>query len=196
MAFQSSQVAPGKQRISFALGIVALFTSVLVAKSMLMQPPDASRQMQLTSSAFMNMQPIPRDYSCDGKNISPPLSWKGAPTGTRSFALIIDDPDAPGGIWTHWVVYDLPGDVSELAEDAAKSQFASGSTKEGLNDFKRVGYGGPCPPPGKPHRYMFKLYALDTMLGLKSGASKKEVESAMAKHILGQGQLIGTYQRQ
>lgn len=196
MAFQSSQVAPGKHRFSFALGILALITSVFLVKSMVMQPPDASRQMQLTSTAFKNMQPIPRDYTCDGKNISPPLSWSGAPTGTKSFVLIIDDPDAPGGTWTHWVVFNLPGDVSELAEDAAKSQFASGGAKEGLNDFKHVGYGGPCPPAGKPHRYMFKLYALDTMLGLKSGASKKEVESAMAKHILGQGELIGTYQRQ
>lgn len=110
--------------------------------------------------------------------------------------LIIDDPDAPGGTWTHWVVYDLPADTSELAEDAVRSQFTSGGAKEGLNDFKHVGYGGPCPPAGKTHRYMFKLYALDALLGLKSGESKKEVEAAMAKHILGQGQLIGTYQRQ
>ena len=161
-----------------------------------MQPLDPGKQMQVTSSAFMNMQPIPRDYTCAGKNISPPLSWKGAPAGTKSFALIVDDPDAPGGTWTHWVVIDLSADTSELAEDAAKSQLTSGDVKEGLNDFKHVGYGGPCPPAGKPHRYMFKLYALDAMLGLKAGASKKEVEAAMAKHILGQGQLIGTYQRQ
>ena len=141
------------------------------------------------------MQPIPRDYTCDGKNISPPLSWKGAPAGSRSFVLIIDDPDAPGGVWTHWVVYDLPADTSELAEDAARSQLTSGNAKEGVNDFKHVGYGGPCPPAGKAHRYMFKLFALDATLGLKAGASKKDVEAAMAKHILGHGELIGTYQR-
>lgn len=178
------------------LVIAAVFVGLLSAKGIIMQPLAPGKQMQLTSTAFNNMQSIPREYTCDGKNISPPLSWKGAPAGTRSFVLIVDDPDAPGGTWTHWVVYDLPGDTSELVEDAAKSQLASGDTKQGLNDFKHADYGGPCPPAGKQHRYMFKLYALDTMLGLKSGASKQEVEAAMAKHILGQGQLIGTYQRQ
>jgi Raf kinase inhibitor-like YbhB/YbcL family protein len=196
MAFRWNQIAVGKHRISFMLVFAALFAGSLLANGMIMQPLDPGKQMQLTSTAFKNMQPIPRDYTCDGKNISPPLSWKNTPAGTGSFVLIVDDPDAPGGTWTHWVVYNLPADTSDLAEDAARSQFTSGETKEGSNDFKHVGYGGPCPPAGNTHRYMFKLYALDAMLGLKAGASKKEVEAAMAKHILGQGQLIGTYQRQ
>ena len=186
----------GKHRFSFAIGIAVFLATAFFAKSVILQPIDPSKQMQVTSTAFKNMQPIPRDYTCDGKNNSPPLSWSKPPAGTKSFALIVDDPDSPGGTWTHWVVFDLPADTSELSEDAAKSQFASGAVKEGLNDFKHIGYGGPCPPAGKSHRYMFKVYALDTVLGLKSGASKKEVEAAMVKHILGQGQLIGTYQRQ
>jgi len=194
MVIQRNQMVVGKPRFSFAL--IAVLGSSLLLKGMIMQPLDPSKQMQVTSSAFSNMQPIPRDYTCDGRNISPPLSWKGAPAATKSFALIIDDPDAPGGSWTHWVVFDLPADTSDLAEDAAKVQFGSAKAKEGVNDFKHVGYGGPCPPTGKRHRYMFKLYALDSMLGLKPGVSKKDVEGAMAKHILGQGQLIGTYQRQ
>jgi Raf kinase inhibitor-like YbhB/YbcL family protein len=196
MAFHVQKLAAEKHKFSFGIGLVALLATAFIAKSMILQPVDPGKQMQVMSTAFKNMQPIPRDYTCDGKNISPPLSWSSAPAGTKSFALIVEDPDAPAGTWTHWVVFDLPGDTSELSEDAVKSQFASGGMKEGLNDFKHIGYGGPCPPAGKPHRYMFKLYALDTMLGLKSGASKKELEAAMAKHILGQGQLTGTYQRQ
>jgi Raf kinase inhibitor-like YbhB/YbcL family protein len=195
MAFQWNQKVVRKQWFSFVVALGFVVASSLLAEGVIMQPLDPGKQMQLTSSAFKNMQPIPRDYTCDGKNISPPLSWKGAPAGTRSFALIVDDPDAPGGSWTHWIVFDLPADISDLSGDA-KSQFTSGGVKEGSNDFKHVGYGGPCPPAGKAHRYLFKLYALDAMLGLKSGASKKEVEAALAKHILGQGQLIGMYQRQ
>jgi Raf kinase inhibitor-like YbhB/YbcL family protein len=152
-----------------------------------MKPPEGGK-MQVTSSAFNNGQPIPTAYTCDGKDVSPPLAWNTAPQGTQSFVLIADDPDAPKGVWTHWVLFDLPADTGELAEGAAIG-------KQGLNDFKHAGYGGPCPPAGKPHRYFFKLYALDTMLNLRPGASRQDVEAAMAKHILAQGQLMGTYQR-
>lgn len=151
--------------------------------------------MQLTSAAFKNNESIPEQYTCEGKNISPPLAWSGAPAGTRSFVLIVDDPDAPHGVWTHWVVFDLPADTTALAEDTPKSQSITGDAKQGTNDFKQVGYGGPCPPPGKPHRYFFKLYALDTTLDLKPGSSKNQVEAALAQHVLAQGQLIGIYQR-
>lgn len=150
--------------------------------------------MQLTSTAFAEGQSIPAKYTCTGKNFSPLLRWTGAPPATKSFVLIADDPDAPAGIWVHWVLFDLPLGSVELPEDLAKSQHVAGAT-QGLNDFKHLGYGGPCPPPGKPHRYFFKLYALDTTLGLKPGSSKKDVEHAMEKHILAQGQLMGTYQR-
>jgi Raf kinase inhibitor-like YbhB/YbcL family protein len=117
------------------------------------------------------------------------------PAEAKSVALIADDPDAPMGTWVHWVLYDLPATTTELAEGVAKSQYLPGGAKQGLNDFRHLGYGGPCPPHGKPHRYFFKLYALDTLLDLKPGATKREVEGAMAKHILAQGQLMGTYQR-
>jgi Raf kinase inhibitor-like YbhB/YbcL family protein len=151
--------------------------------------------MQLTSTAFTEGSPIPAQYSCEGKNVSPPLKWTGAPAEAKTLALIADDPDAPVGTWVHWVLYDLPASTSELPEATPKSQFTPGGARQGLNDFRHLGYGGPCPPPGKPHRYFFKLYALDVQLDLKPGATKKEVEHAMEKHVLAQGQLMGTYQR-
>ena len=151
--------------------------------------------MQLTSTAFAEGQAIPAKYTCDDKNLSPPLKWSGAPPGAKSLVLIADDPDAPGGTWVHLVLYDLPATWSELSEDLPKGQHLPTGAKHGLNDFKHLGYGGPCPPPGKPHRYFFKLYALDAFLDLKPGATKKEVERAMENHVLTHGQLMGTYKR-
>ncbi|HZR18827.1 MAG TPA: YbhB/YbcL family Raf kinase inhibitor-like protein [Verrucomicrobiae bacterium] len=151
--------------------------------------------MQLTSTAFGEGQSIPSKYTCDGENVSPPLSWNGLPQGTKSLALIADDPDAPSGTWVHWVLYDLPPTTTELPEGLAKSQYIPGGAKQGLNDFKHLGYGGPCPPPGKAHRYYLKLYALDRVLELKPGATKNEVERAMEKHTLAQSQLMGMYKR-
>jgi hypothetical protein len=152
-------------------------------------------QMQLTSTAFTEGAAIPAKHTCDAKNVSPPLKWSGVPAGTKSLALIVDDPDAPAGTWVHWVLYDLPATTSELGEDVVKSQYVAGGAKQGLNDFRHLGYGGPCPPPGKAHRYFFKLYALDAVLDLKPGLTKKDLESAMEKHVLGRAQLMGTYQR-
>ena len=152
-------------------------------------------QMQLTSTAFTEGAAIPAKYTCDAKNVSPPLKWNGVPAGAKSLALIVDDPDASAGTWVHWVIYDLPPTTSELAEDVPKSQYVAGGAKQGLNDFRHLGYGGPCPPHGKPHRYFFKLYALDAMLELKPGLTKKDLESAMEKHILARAELMGTYQR-
>jgi Raf kinase inhibitor-like YbhB/YbcL family protein len=151
--------------------------------------------MQLTSTSFAEGQPIPPKHTCDGNNVSPALKWSGAPPGVKSLALIADDPDAPVGTWVHWVLYDLPPTAMELLEAQPNSQYLPGGAKQGLNDFKHLGYGGPCPPPGKPHRYYFKLYALDTTLDLKPGATKKEVERAIEKRTLAQGQLIGIYKR-
>ena len=156
---------------------------------------NSGHHMQLTSDAFAEGEPIPSKHTCDGKNVSPGLKWSGAPPGTKSIALILDDPDAPAGTWVHWVVFNLPPTSTTLAEDCPKSQFLPGGTTQGLNDFKHLGYGGPCPPAGKPHRYFFKLYALDTQLDLKPGASKQNVERAMEKHVLAQAQLLGTYKR-
>jgi Raf kinase inhibitor-like YbhB/YbcL family protein len=151
--------------------------------------------IQITSTAFSEGQPIPRKYTGEGSDISPPLAWTNAPANTKSFALIADDPDAPMGTWVHWVLYDLPAGTNALPEDVAKTQYIAGNAKQGITDFHRLGYGGPFPPPGKPHRYFFKLYALDTMLDLKPGATKKDVEAAMKGHILAEGQVMGTYQR-
>jgi Raf kinase inhibitor-like YbhB/YbcL family protein len=152
-------------------------------------------QMQLTSSAFNEGGNIPARHTCDDKDMSPPLKWNGVPAGARSLALIMDDPDAPGGTWAHWVIYGLPAADGELSEGAAKSKVLPNGARQGVNDFKRVGYGGPCPPPGRAHHYFFKIYALDTTLELQPGATKKDVEKAAGSHILAQGRLMGIYQR-
>ena len=149
----------------------------------------------VSSPAFQEGDKIPAKYTCQGQDVSPPLAWSQPPGGTRSFALIMDDPDAPGGVFTHWVLFNIPSDSRELVESVpTQAQLASGAL-QGKNDFGRIGYGGPCPPPGRPHRYQFTLYALDQSLDLKAGASKKQVLEAMDGHILGQGRLTGTYQR-
>ena len=152
--------------------------------------------MQVTSTAFQQDGTIPKQYTGEGKDISPPLAWSGAPANVQSFALICDDPDAPRKEpWVHWVLFNVPGNIKELAEGASRSAKLAHGAKEGKNDFGKLGYGGPMPPPGKPHRYYFKLYALDTMLDLKEGSTKQQVESAIAGHILAEGQLMGKYAR-
>jgi hypothetical protein len=151
--------------------------------------------LQITSTAFSEGQSIPQKYTGQGSDISPPLAWTNSPEKTKGFALIMDDPDAPMGTWVHWVLYDLPANTSKLPEDVAKTEIISNGAKQGMNTWPRLGYGGPCPPPGKPHRYFFKLYALDTMLDLKPGLTKKDLLKAMEGHVLAEGQLMGTYQR-
>jgi Raf kinase inhibitor-like YbhB/YbcL family protein len=152
--------------------------------------------LTLTSSAFTHNGAIPSQYTCEGKDISPPLAWSGMPAGTKSLALIVDDPDAPDPAapkltWVHWVLYNIPANVSGLPE--AMKQLPPG-TRDGLNDWQRTGYGGPCPPIGR-HRYFHKLYALDITLPDLGKANKAKVEGAMKGHILAQAELIGTYQK-
>ena len=150
----------------------------------------------LTSTAFTEGSAVPPKYTCDGADVSPPLAWSDAPPGTASFALIADDPDAPAGTWVHWVLYNLPATTAELPENVAKVETLDlGGAHQGRNDFQRSGYGGPCPPPGPAHRYVFKLYALDARLQLRPAAQKKDVEAAMQGHALGMAQLLGTYAR-
>ena len=151
--------------------------------------------MKLNSVAWMEGQLIPVKYSCDGADVSPPLAWSEAPAGTRSFALICDDPDAPAGTWVHWVLYGLPATATGLSEGIASAEALPDGAKQGVNDFRRTGYGGPCPPPGAPHRYYFKLYALDVAPALKLRATKAELLRAMAGHILAEARLMGTYRR-
>jgi len=153
--------------------------------------------LKIESSAFAAMGGIPAVYTCDGKDIAPPLRWSGAPDGTRSFVLIVDDPDAPDPAapkrtYVHWVLYDIPVSASDLAEGVTGARLPSG-TREGVNDWDRTGYGGPCPPIGR-HRYFFKLSALDTMLGDLGRATKADVERAIQGHVLDRAELVGTYQ--
>jgi len=156
---------------------------------------EASMALTLTSTAFKGGAEIPQRHTCEGADRSPALQWTGAPPGTKSFALIADDPDAPVGTWVHWVVYDLPGDATELAEGLPTSDTLPGGGTQGRNDFRKIGYGGPCPPPGKPHRYFFKLYALDAPTKLKPRATKADVLKAIEGHVLAQAELMGTYRR-
>lgn len=150
--------------------------------------------LTLTSSAFTNKSAIPSKYTCDGNDTSPPLAWSNAPAGTKSFALISDDPDAPSGTWVHWVMWNIPSSATSLSEGIAKTAALSDGTKQGINDSRRPGYGGPCPPSGT-HRYFFKLYALDTVLDLQPNTTKPQLESAINGHVLGQTELMGTYSR-
>jgi hypothetical protein len=149
----------------------------------------------LQSTAFLNGGEIPRKYTCDGADLSPALSWDNVPAGTHSLALIADDPDAPVGTWTHWIIWNIPAQAAGLPESVPKVEVLDDGARQGTNDFRRIGYGGPCPPPGKPHRYFFKLFALDAKLDVKAGAGRKELEPAMKGHVLGQAQWMGTYRR-
>jgi Raf kinase inhibitor-like YbhB/YbcL family protein len=149
----------------------------------------------ISSTGFENGGDIPRKFTCDGADVSPELSWTEPPTGTQSFALIADDPDAPSGTWTHWVLFDLPPAATSLAECVTKIDEKNFGERQGRNDFRKIGYNGPCPPPGKPHRYFFKVYALKRKLDLKPGASRQEVEQAMQGLVLGQAEWTGKYRR-
>ncbi len=150
--------------------------------------------MIISSTVFQEGGAIPVQYTCDDRDISPPLSWSGVPVGAKSLALINDDPDAPMGTWVHWVVYNIPPDLPGFDEAAAPDTLAQKGILQGRTDFGRREYGGPCPPSGT-HRYYFKLYALDARLELEQGATKQQVEKAMQGHILEQAQLMGRYTR-
>jgi Raf kinase inhibitor-like YbhB/YbcL family protein len=146
-------------------------------------------EFALESSAFENAQAIPSRHSCEGEDVSPPLRWMNVPEGTRSLALVVDDPDAPGGVFTHWLVWGLDPAGGELGEGESVPS-------EGRNDFGRTGYRGPCPPPGHGrHRYLFRLHALDTDIELGAGATKAELEQAIEEHVLTTAELVGTYER-
>ncbi|ROL57118.1 YbhB/YbcL family Raf kinase inhibitor-like protein [Bacteroidetes/Chlorobi group bacterium MS-B_bin-24] len=150
--------------------------------------------LKIYSSAFEDGGMIPSKYTCDGADISPPLAWSGLPEGTKSIAIINDDPDAPMGTWVHWVIYNIPPTAQGLAEDIKRVEKLPDGTLQGKNSWGRIGYGGPC-PPGGTHRYFFKIYALDKMLNLKPGATKEELLTAMKGHILAQAQFYGKYSR-
>jgi Raf kinase inhibitor-like YbhB/YbcL family protein len=151
--------------------------------------------LELTSTAFGEGQAIPSPYTGDGRNLFPPLKWHDPPPGTRSLALICEDPDAPRGTFTHWVLYNLAAESRELGEGVPREATLPDGTTQGTNDFGKVGYGGPAPAPGKPHRYFFKLFALDSQLNLRPGATRHQLLAAMEGHVMAEGQLMGKYGR-
>lgn len=149
----------------------------------------------LKATAFADNSEIPKKYTCDGADVSPALHWNDAPVGTQSFALIADDPDAPVGTWTHWIIWNIPAKATTLPAGVSKVEESGDGMRQGKNDFKRIGYGGPCPPAGKAHRYFFKLYALDITLDVKAAATRNELERAMKGHMLSKTELMGKFGR-
>jgi Raf kinase inhibitor-like YbhB/YbcL family protein len=152
--------------------------------------------MEIRSPAFFIGSTIPFKYTCDGDNISPPLQWEAPPPGTKSFVLIMDDPDAPNGTFTHWIVYNIPPDSRELPEDIAKQPKLPAGYFQGQNSFEELGYGGPCPPKNGSHRYFFRLFALNRMLDLPARASKQQLMAALEKCVLDKAELMGRYARE
>ena len=151
--------------------------------------------LELRTHAFAPGGDIPAGFTCEGRDVSPALQWSDPPGGTESLALVMDDPDAPGGTWVHWVLYDLPPSTRELPEAVpAQGELPSGA-RQGRNDFRKIGYGGPCPPRGPVHRYFFRLYALDARVGLAAGGTRADLDRAMRGHVLGQAELMGRYRR-
>ena len=174
----------------FLLVLPLLMLAGCQSKEHVMTP---SASLTISSPAFAHGQPIPPQYTCQGEDISPPLIWSKIPDASQSLALIMDDPDAPVGTWVHWVLYNLPPTLNELPENAAASAQLQGT--HGANSWKRNSYGGPCPPPGKPHRYFFKLYALDIPPSLPASLSAEQLYAKIQGHILASGEWMGTYKR-
>ncbi len=183
-------------RVAILLTVLCFIVVLLAGCTPREQPTkEGEIVLALSSPTFEDGGKIPARYTGDGPDISPPLTWGEPPAGTQSLALIMDDPDAPLGVFTHWVIFNIPSDSRQLAEAIPAQAQLPGGALQGKNDFGKTGYGGPYPPPGRPHRYQFTLYALDKPLDLKEGASKKQLLDTMQGHILAQGKLTGTYQR-
>ena len=178
--------------VSFVIVGFALYSALFGA-----EPGEGAKSMtlEISSTSFPADGSIPNKFTCDGQDVSPALTWSGAPQGTKAFALIVDDPDAPSGTWNHWLTWNLPAHAQHLAEGFPKSPQLGDGTRQGQNDFHKIGYNGPCPPPGKPHRYYFKLFALDAPLQLKPGADRKELDSAMKSHVIAQTDFMARYGR-
>ena len=195
--FTSSRTGLNVRSILTALAVGSIACCV-AAQPGTRDPPEPQAKVssfQLQATAFKPGGDLPRKFTCEGADASPALDWSEPPAGTQGFALIVDDPDAPGGTWVHWVVYDLPSNTGQLPEGVPQADGLPGGGRQGVNDFGKSGYAGPCPPPGKSHRYFFKLYALDKKLDLGAGATKKAVEQAMKGHVLARAELVGRYGR-
>jgi Raf kinase inhibitor-like YbhB/YbcL family protein len=176
---------------------LAIFLCIIIGGALNASLSSGENNVALTisSKSFTNGGDIAKKFTCDGEDVSPELSWNGAPAGTKSFALLSDDPDAPVGNWNHWTLWNAPPESRGLPEGTKKVAQLPDGTQQGLNDFPKVGYNGPCPPPGKPHRYYFKLFALDAKLTLKQNSGKRDLETAMKGHILAQAEWMGRYGR-
>ncbi len=173
-----------------------MFRMILAAMAILIMLAGGTMKLDVRSPVFVEGDRIPVKYTCDGGDVSPPLYWSPGPTATQSYALIVDDPDAPRGPFTHWLMYDIPFNTTKLDEYVTALDRLDDGSLQGKNHFGRTGYGGPCPPPGKPHRYRFNVYALDTRLNLDPGtATKESILQAMRGHVLAQGELTGIYGR-
>ncbi len=189
-------------RLTTTTALILLSVGLLVAgcRSRTDSPPspspgEARPGLVLASPAFASGEPIPRKYTCDGDDVSPPLTWTNAPTATQAFALVMEDPDAPGGTWDHWVIFDIPGHASGLSQAIPPEPRLPDGSIQGVNSWGQVGYGGPCPPEGRGHRYFFRLYALDTRLELGAEISAARLMEAMEGHVLAQAELMGVYRR-
>lgn len=192
---QGGAVVSKQVVILLAVLVVFLLTVAACAREAPAPQKEVEMTLSLSSTAFKEGDKIPVKYTCDGQDISPPLVWGQPPQKTQAFALIADDPDAPGGVFTHWILFNIPGNVRQIEEGIPAQEQLQNGALHGKNDFGRIGYGGPCPPRGPAHRYRFTVYALDKLLDLKPGASKKQLLDAIKGHILAQGELVGIYQR-
>jgi hypothetical protein len=196
----ASQSCHGGWHVSLCRRLVArplliLVVLILAAPFKVRGQQASSSRIELKTTSFTPGGFIPKRFTCEAADISPALTWTGPPAGTESFAIIEDDPDAPSGTFVHWLVYDLPAAYRQLTEGLSRNEQMPGGGRQGTNDFSRTGYSGPCPPPGRPHRYFIRLYALDAKLNLRPAATRRELEAAMQGHILAQAELMGRYQR-
>ncbi len=181
------------RRALVTIPLLTLLMSMFVVPECV--PGQQASKFELKTTAFEPGGFIPKRFTCQGANVSPALAWSDPPAGTQRFAIIEDDPDAPSGTFVHWVVYDLPATYRKLPEALAGSDPMSGGGRQGTNDFSRVGYSGPCPPPGTTHHYFIRLYALDAPTSLPPGASRRELDNAMQGHILAKAELMGRFKR-
>jgi Raf kinase inhibitor-like YbhB/YbcL family protein len=174
---------------------VVLAAAGLSAQAQAVQSNASHMSFTMTISAFAAGAAIPRQYTCEGSDQSPALQWSETPKGTVTFAVVVHDPDAPAGDWVHWVAWNIPASSHELAENFPRQQELADGTRQGRNDFRKIGYNGPCPPPGRAHRYYFRVYAVDEKLDLAPGATRAQLDSALKGHVLAEAEYMGTYRR-